>query len=378
MSTLVTAQVTDCTKSIQVKSQTELDQISACKFYKGTINVSNCTATDLVVHGVETIEGNLALIGNTELLHLSLPDLHTIHGRFLLDSNKRLTDISMPKLSRVGTFEVLVHPSIKDVAFPAGLVQINSLSVTDTTATSIKGIYATKIAHLTLAGNTYLNSIELGNLTHVTYALSVLANAPTLNLNLASMDTIQQGDFRDLAGVSLGHLSHASGDLSFVSNTFTNLSLPQLQQVEGGLSITNNSQLSTMSMPSLTQLGGALLVAKNPKISSLDSFPKLERVNGTVDILGSFDSIKFSDLHDVRGGMSLQTSSSKFQCDDINKLKASVIKGHVFSCKSNMSILDETNKTDKPKDTSDGVGIGSLYKGYWSGLVSCIALSFLL
>ncbi|KAI9030676.1 hypothetical protein CLU79DRAFT_802335 [Phycomyces nitens] len=299
LSTLVLAGDPDCGKNIQIKSQADLDQIASCKTYKGTINISNSTTTSLVVHGIETIEGNLAFIGNPELLHIYLPDTRTVHGRLMLDSNKKLNDIIMPKLSRVGTFEVLVHPSLKEISFPTGLTQINTLSVTDTTATSIKGVHATKIAHLTVAGNAYLNSVDLGNLTRVTYALSILANAPTLDLNLNSMDTIQQGDFRDLAGVSLDHLSHANGDLSFVSNTFSKLSLPQLQQVEGGLSITNNSQLSVMSMPSLTQLGGALLVAKNPKVNNLDSFPKLEKVNGTVDILGSFDSVQFSDLNDV-------------------------------------------------------------------------------
>lgn len=132
-------------------------------------------------------------------------------------------------------------------------------------------------------------------------------------------------------------MNQITGDLSFVANSFSSLSLPNITQIAGTLTVSNNLQLRNLSVPQLQILGGALSLANNTGLSSVN-VPKLQEVDGTVDITGNFDKVDLSSLVDVRGGLNVQTSSNQFSCDEgVNKLQGGVTKGHEFTCKSNVS-----------------------------------------
>lgn len=67
----------------------------------------------------------------------------------------------------------------------------------------------------------------------------------------------------------------------------------------GTLTITSNSQLSKLGLPKLQRLGGALSVGNNNNLATIDAFPKLEEVDGTLDITGNFDEVQLPKLADV-------------------------------------------------------------------------------
>lgn len=108
-----------------------------------------------------------------------------------------------------------------------------------------------------------------------------------------------------------------------------------MTQIGGTLTVTDNKQLQNLSVPEIQILGGALSLGNNTQLSHVD-LPKLQQVDGTVDITGSFEKIDLPSLVDVRGGFNVQTSSNTFSCEDVNKLKGGVTKGHEFTCKSNV------------------------------------------
>jgi hypothetical protein len=114
-------------------------------------------------------------------------------------------------------------------------------------------------------------------------------------------------------------------------------------------------QLKNLSVPQLQLLGGALSLANNTELSEVD-VPKLKQVDGTVDVTGNFKKIDLSSLVDVRGGLNVQTSSNEFSCDNVNKLKGGVTKGHEFTCKSNVtnpkSGISMNNGTDSNDETN--------------------------
>jgi hypothetical protein len=148
----------------------------------------------------------------------------------------------------------------------------------------------------------------------------------------------------------LNKVQKVTGDLSFVANTFSSLSLPNVTQIAGTLTVSNNLQLQNLSVPYLQLLGGALSLSNNTQLSKIN-VPRLQQVDGTVDIIGNFDKVELPSLMDIRGGLNVQTSSNLFSCDDVNKLKGGVTKGHEFTCKSNVSnpksgINDIDNKTE--------------------------------
>lgn len=157
---------------------------------------------------------------------------------------------------------------------------------------------------------------------------------------------LREASFRNLAGISLTSLQKVSGDISFISNTFDSLDLPATVDITGTLTLTDNINLNNLSMSKLSHLGGALSVVGNTKLSSVNAFPSLQQVDGTLDLSGNFDEVQFPVLADVRGGLNVQTSSNVFSCDDMNRLKVGVIKGNSFVCKSAVA---------KPKSGIKGV-----------------------
>lgn len=132
-----------------------------------------------------------------------------------------------------------------------------------------------------------------------------------------------------------------------------------MTQIAGTLTVSNNKQLQNLSIPLLQILGGALSLANNTELSHVQ-VPKLQQVDGTVDITGNFEKIELPSLVDVRGGLNVQTSSNTFSCDDVNKLKGGVTKGHEFTCKSNVSNpksgISTNDGTDSNHDSNDSHG----------------------
>lgn len=131
-------------------------------------------------------------------------------------------------------------------------------------------------------------------------------------------------------------------------------------------------------MPRLTHLGGALSIVGNMKLTSINAFPSLQQVDGTLDLTGNFDEVQLPELVDVRGGLNVQTSSNFFSCDVMDRLKTGVIKGNAFVCKAAVA---------KPKSGIKGVngrgGAGgssengaSVVSFYQSGLLASLGAAF--
>lgn len=164
---------------------------------------------------------------------------------------------------------------------------------------------------------------------------------------MSQIDGVREAAFRNVAQISLENLKRVLGDISFISNSFEALDLPTTTDISGTLTLTDNINLSNLSMPQLSHLGGALSIGGNNKLTSVNAFPNLQQVDGTLDITGGFDEVQFPALNDVRGSLNVQTSSNFFSCDAMNTLKNGVIKGNSFVCKAAVA---------KPKSNIKGKG----------------------
>lgn len=379
-----TAYSASCSGDIKVTSQGDLESLSTCKKYQGTITVDHTAINKISFTGVEALSGDLIIKDNDALSSLDLGSLKIVDGQVKLENNKVMNKFSAKSLTGVRSFEIAVHPALSTLAFSAGLDQADRFIVSDTTTTRIDGLKFSKVSELVIDNNIYLKSVDFGNMTEVSSSLKVSANSPSLNLDvstsanscmnmltslciqLKNIKKLKDAAFRNLAGVALDSLKQVSGDISFISNTFGELSLPEISDVAGTLTITSNSQLSKLGLPKLQRLGGALSVGNNNNLATIDAFPKLEEVDGTLDITGNFDEVQLPKLADVseygitgmiiilikhciqvRGGLNVQTSSSKFSCNDMSKLKNGVIKGNSFMCKAAVA---------KPKSGMTGKG----------------------
>lgn len=133
-------------------------------------------------------------------------------------------------------------------------------------------------------------------------------------------------------------LTTVKSDLSFHENEFMSLNLDKLEKIGGTLAIANNNKLAETSFKSLSMITGALSIGNNSMLNSIEGFPMLSEIHGTVDLAGGFNEYKLPALQDVRGGMRLQTTSDKFGCSDLEKkLKGeNIVKGNTWSCSASM------------------------------------------
>ena len=67
----------NCSKSVNVTSQADLDKVAGCKKLKGDITIVGGGA-DLVINGIQEIDGSLIANNLTDLSSLSAPSLETI------------------------------------------------------------------------------------------------------------------------------------------------------------------------------------------------------------------------------------------------------------------------------------------------------------
>jgi hypothetical protein len=177
--------------------------------------------------------------------------------------------------------------------------------------------------------------------------------------------SLRTATFLNLASVSMPALTAVRADISFHDNEFTNLNLDKVETIDGTLAIANNNKLTETSFKSLARVNGALSIGNNTELTAIDGFPILSEIHGTVDLAGGFHSYSLPALQDVRGGMRLQTTSTKLGCSDIErKLKGeNIVKGDTWSCsasmqESNMIPTVGQNPTS-PKTGSYGGGSSS-------------------
>ncbi|KAI9258393.1 hypothetical protein EDC94DRAFT_613639 [Helicostylum pulchrum] len=366
-----------CSGDLVITSQHDMDQIRNCKTYGGNLVIDNSAASDLQMNGVELLEGNLIVTNNDGLQSIGLPKLQGINGQLKFANNKLLSSIDVKQLYAIRSLEVSVHPALNDLKFAAGLSQAEKIVITDTTCTKIEGFKMTSAKDIEISNNIYLKNLSFGNLSTVGNIL-VSANSPALKLDLSSISGLREAAFRNVASVSLSSLQKVAGDISFISNSFDSLDLPLTTDIIGTLTLTENLNLNNLSMPRLTHLGGALSIVGNMKLTSINAFPSLQQVDGTLDLTGNFDEVQLPELVDVRGGLNVQTSSNFFSCDVMDRLKTGVIKGNAFVCKAAVA---------KPKSGIKGVngrgGAGgssengaSVVSFYQSGLLASLGAAF--
>lgn len=75
--------------------------------------------------------------------------------------------------------------------------------------------------------------------------------------------------------------------------------MPNVTDIGGTLTVSNNKQLTKLTVPELRRLGGALSLGNNTQLVEVDAFPHLEEVDGSLDLTGSFEAVQLPKLNDV-------------------------------------------------------------------------------
>lgn len=315
-------------------SQSDLDQIASCKKYSGNIEIANSNVGNLNLAGIQELDGDLTINNCTSLGSFTAPNLKTIDGEFYLQSLTSLGVLNCPQLSSVDSIKFITLPALQQLQFGSTINKSEDIYISDTSLTSLEGINVDKVASFNLNNNKYLNEVDVA-LTSVSDSLDISFNSAKVVATFSQLKWANNMTFRDVSSISLPNVTVVNASLGFINNSISSLSMPQLTQVGGSLSIVSNSKAGNVSFPQLKNIGGAFVIANNTNLKSVTGFPKVEQVGGAIDFVGSFDEASLPKLDLVKGGVIVDSSSSKFNCSSWNEAHSNGdIHGDSYMCKA--------------------------------------------
>ncbi|KAL4746426.1 hypothetical protein BDW72DRAFT_197687 [Aspergillus terricola var. indicus] len=184
--------------------------------------------------------------------------------------------------------------------------------------------------------------------------------------------------------LALDGLKRISEDLIIESTNLVGISIPDIEDVGGSVTVTGNEQLNRLSLGSLSNIGGDLEVQGNNALVDL-VMDNLEVVRGGVHLAGGFNRLSFEELERV-GRDSEIVATGSAGCagiDALNQAGSEEAEGEVFrgsytcatTSASPTSTSTSTATTSTPTSTSSGTSTdSSADPGLGSGAIAGIVV----
>ncbi|KAJ1927933.1 cell wall protein Ecm33 [Tieghemiomyces parasiticus] len=352
----------NCQKDVTVNSQEDLNQVSGCKSYSGSITIDGAPVANLNLAGVQQISGDLTIQNNGGLTSVVLPNLQSV-GKLTLFNNTALTAITMGSLKSLDAFVCQNNPRVNTLTFTRGVPNLETFQIIDSSVATLPLLNFTSITNLELYGNRNLTNITLNNLSQVNGYISIVNNNREVTVSLPQLSSVGQNcTFANVQELSVPSLQKVKSNLNINDNQFKNFTMDKLESVASSVSIINNANLEAFSFAALTEIGGNLLVVNNTEIGALDGFPSLKAVDGSIDVRGTFANVSFDDLQDVKGGFNIM-STKGIDCSKLTgDYGSSSVTGGTWNCKDKSSTSDVTS-TDNTESTSAALALRPIGDG---------------
>lgn len=281
-----------------ITASADATALASCTTYSGSVAIPTGLAVPkdsdglqvLQVDNIRKITGNLTVTNIGELASLTFGSLQSVFG-FELGALERLATLSFPQLDSCDALNFTALPSLQTLDFGGiGITKARSVLITNTGLSALNGIENLKEVDLfNVNNNQALTNISL-KVTSIKNSLNVEANdgfVSGLSTSFPLLETAQNMTFRNCSQILLPSLKNVTDELGFYGNTFTNFSAPKLSSA-GGIIFVDNTELINITLPNLEKIDGAYQIANNTKLSIIDGFQKLSVIKGTLDFSGNF------------------------------------------------------------------------------------------
>jgi len=342
--------------SFTITASADASQVDGCDPYEGDIIISSEASGQIDLAGIKGITGNLQCTNASQLTAITANYLTQIGGTFDLEELQIMSSLQMGVLSGVNAIKWIALPALQALNFGPGVNRANQVYISNTGLTDLKGIELEEVQAMDINNNQYLKTINVMALGNVTDSLSFSANGMNLEIDFPNLQNAANLTFRNVSSVSMPLLSEVPGSMGFYSNSFESFAAPNLTATGNTIAFVDSPQLTNLSFPMLETIGGGLLLANNTKLESLSgSFDSVETINGDINFYGTFDTVSFKSLTDVKGASTIFTSSTNSSiCDLFKSAKdKQVIKGKVSCETSSANTANNGTAT-----TSGGSGSG--------------------
>lgn len=246
------------------------------------------------MNGIGEIDGNLIAEGATDLVALQGESLSTITGSMRLTGLTILSTLSFPALVKVDALEWTTLPSLDSLNFNGPVSQANRIFITDTHLTSLDGINLEQVKSFEVTNNAYLRTIstQVGNITE---ALIINNNGLNLTLDFPNLIWAMNMTVRNVSKLSIPSLQSINSTFGVYGSYMESVMAPNLTKVGGDVAYVADAALTNISMPLLKSIGGGLLIANCSSLESIDGFASLEKT-GAINISGNFTEYVSSNL----------------------------------------------------------------------------------
>ena len=270
-----------------INSNSDVSKLESCSKLDGKLTVGTAVTSVELPSTLNSITGDLEIIGATQLTSFDASGLKTIGGSFNLQGLTVLSTLSCPELVSVGDISWATLPALQSLSFTKEVSKARNVEITDTLLSSLNGINLRTCQRFNINNNRYLKLVTV-QLEDVSEILVVDANGKDLNASFPNLVWANNITIRHAGDISFPVLEAVNNSAAFVNNTFASADFPELSKVGESLAFVSCSRLTKISADALEEIGGTFQLANNTRLAKVDGFGALKVVGGAVDLSGVF------------------------------------------------------------------------------------------
>lgn len=257
-----------------------------CSHHKGDVVIDSSAAGSITLDGFNVIDGNLIVENAQNLTAIGCTTLTSIGDTMRLNNLTGLYNLAFDTLKSVGAIDFEALPNLQSLGFTTGVSSAGSVRITNTALASLSGIQLETVGDFDIANNRHLREINVNEIANITGYANFAANSPDLQVAFPNLASVQNMTFRNLSHIELPSLKSTTGLLGFYSNMFTTFTAENLTST-GPLVFADNGYLTELALPQLERVDGGFQIANNTLLKVIDNMNNLNEVK-TIDFAGDF------------------------------------------------------------------------------------------
>lgn len=315
-----------------INNPAELNAIINCQTVNGNVTIINYKNPIVSLGNIEVINGNLLVTKSPDIVRIEGDSLTAIKKRMILRELTSLSIIVFPNLTSINFIEWRVLPILSSVHFNNEIVDLESITISDTSLTGFTGFLSNKLETFDINNNRFLDSIH-SNVETIDESLHISANAYGTIVSLPNLKIANNMSISDVGDLDMGSLESVTHSVSLINNQFESLKFPHLKSIGGTLNIFKNKRLSAVNFSNVSEIGGGLIISNNTKIDKINFLPKLNIIGGAMELVGNIKELSMKQLKLVKGSTKVKTESPNFDCSQFLRSDIiTVIRGGKIEC----------------------------------------------
>ncbi|RCI09246.1 hypothetical protein L249_1530, partial [Ophiocordyceps polyrhachis-furcata BCC 54312] len=275
---------TTCSEEIRI---TEPTPVIPCDVVDANLIVDENVAGSLSIEGPKQLRKDFIVSNATKLISISSSSINAVGGSLRLEGLQLLSSCNLQSLTSVVDMFLLNLPQLNGLTLGTeGVTKARRISIDDTFISDLTGLNIATADIIEISNNPKLTTFD-SPLVNVTKSLKLTNNGNNMQVNMSSLQTCGEIQFRQVKSFDAPVLSRAESIKFNDSPELLSVSCSNLTEIAASLTLINNKKLNRLSFPLLKTIKGDMTIQNNTALQQVDGFPKVESV-GNILLRGNF------------------------------------------------------------------------------------------